>query len=181
GVDVLTRAADAGSLAEYDAVVVATGARPRELALPGAEHAVHALDGGAASAVVVGGGFVGTETALRLAEDGAHVTLVEAGDELMRGDVITDRITYGERLEAAGVHVLTGTAVVAVRDGGVTLADGRELSAERVVAAVGRSSERGLADDLLRAGVEVHVIGDAASPGRIHDAVHSAYSLARRL
>jgi 2,4-dienoyl-CoA reductase (NADPH2) len=109
------------------------------------------------------------------------VTLVEAGDELMRGDVITDRITYGERLGASGVRVLLGSTVVAVRRDGVTLADGRELETQRVVAAVGRVSNRSLADEARAAGVDVHVVGDALRPGRIHDAVHGAYALARRL
>jgi 2,4-dienoyl-CoA reductase-like NADH-dependent reductase (Old Yellow Enzyme family) len=183
GIAVRAEAATGSALRDggYDAVVVATGARPRALEVPGAaQHAV-AADGAVASAIVVGGGFVGAETALRLAEAGAAVTLVEAGDELMRGDVITDRITYGERLGASGVRVLLGSTVVAVRRDGVTLADGRELETQRVVAAVGRVSNRSLADEARAAGVDVHVVGDALRPGRIHDAVHGAYALARRL
>ena len=111
----------------------------------------------------------------------SSVTLVEAELELMRGDVITDRISYLERLQTQGVQVLTGSRVVGLRGGGVVLEDGRELAAERIVAAVGRVSERGDAEALRAVGIAVHVVGDALRPGRIHDAVHSAYLTARRL
>ena len=187
GVKVRAEAATPATVREggYDAVVVATGARPRPLSVRGAaEHPAvdaPALHGSVSSVIVVGGGSIGTETALRLAEAGASVTLVEADEELMRGDVITDRITFGERLQTQGVQVLTGSRVVALYGGGVVLEDGRELAAERVVAAVGRVSERGDADALRAAGIDVHVVGDALRPGRIHDAVHSAYLTARRL
>ena len=181
GVAVLVQDADADVIRDggYDAVVVATGGRPK--ALTGAECAP-VLDGAVTSAIVVGGGFTGSETALRLAEAGASVTLVEAEDELMRGDVITDRITYGERLEKAGVHLLTGSPAVALRDGVVALADGRELEAEGIVVAIGRIPDPELADELRPGGdLEVCLVGDAARTGRIHDAVHSAYATARRL
>jgi 2,4-dienoyl-CoA reductase-like NADH-dependent reductase (Old Yellow Enzyme family)/thioredoxin reductase len=187
GVEVRVEAATPAAVREggYDAVVVATGARARPLSVGGAaEHQVvdaPALDGPVSSVIVVGGGSIGTETALRLADAGASVTLVEAERELMRGDVITDRITYGERLQTQGVQVLTGSRVVGLHGGGVVLEDGRELAAERIVAAVGRVSERGDADAQRAAGIAAHVVGDALRPGRIHDAVHSAYLTARRL
>jgi len=38
-----------------------------------------------------------------------------------------------------------------------------------------------LADELRAAGVEVHVVGDAAEVGYIEGAIHSAWSLARKL
>jgi 2,4-dienoyl-CoA reductase-like NADH-dependent reductase (Old Yellow Enzyme family)/thioredoxin reductase len=178
GVAVLVQDADATTIRDggYDAVVVATGGRPKSLS--GAEAAP--VRGAVTNAIVVGGGFTGSETALRLAEAGASVTLVEAEDELMRGDVITDRITYGERLQAAGVEFLTGVPAAAIRDGTVVLSDGRELAADQVVVAVGRTPDSSLADE-LRGDHEVHVIGDAARTGRLHDAVHSAYLAARRL
>jgi 2,4-dienoyl-CoA reductase-like NADH-dependent reductase (Old Yellow Enzyme family)/thioredoxin reductase len=178
--------------ARFDVVVVATGACPKALPIPGAERAVHAValphDTRGVSGpriVVIGGGFTGSETTLRLAEAGAEVTLVEAGPELMRGDIVQDRLAYAARLAEAGARVLTNSRAVRVTEAGVlvegTATDG-ELPADRVIVAVGYEPDRTLADDLqARAGLPVLVIGDAVAPGRVHDAIHQAYRVGRLL
>jgi 2,4-dienoyl-CoA reductase-like NADH-dependent reductase (Old Yellow Enzyme family)/thioredoxin reductase len=172
----------------YDTVVIASGGRPRPLGLPGEHDAalVPALEalGLSGRVVVVGGGLTGTETALVLAGAGAGVTLVEAGAEIMRGDPITDRITYGMRLAEEGVTVLTSSPVVGLPSAGVVVEAkrGREdLPADHVVVAAGRDPDPALAEELREAGREIHVIGDAAASGRIHDAVHAAFLTARTI
>src|SRR5215813_415893 len=80
---------ESGAAIEYDALVVATGLRPRRLAVPGPEHGRHvlrtvedclslraALEPGS-RAVVVGGGFIGCEVAGTLRSLGHDVTVVE--------------------------------------------------------------------------------------------------------
>jgi pyruvate/2-oxoglutarate dehydrogenase complex dihydrolipoamide dehydrogenase (E3) component len=178
GVRVVEAEASADDVRDFDVVVVATGAESRRLG--DAELAVETehADG---DVLIVGGGWTGVETALVLSADGASsVTLVEAGAELMRGDVLTDRITYLPRLEEQGVRVLTDTRVDEVTDAGVQ-AGGEELHADRVLVAVGAEPRATFADELRQAGVEVHVIGDAVAPRRILDAVHEAYAVARSL
>jgi NADPH-dependent 2,4-dienoyl-CoA reductase/sulfur reductase-like enzyme len=80
---------------EYERLVLATGASPRRLGVAG-EHldgvhafrtladarAVRAAAETTASAVVVGAGFIGMETAASLRRRGLEVTLVEPGDSL---------------------------------------------------------------------------------------------------
>jgi 3-phenylpropionate/trans-cinnamate dioxygenase ferredoxin reductase component len=86
---------DGGAL-EYDALLLATGARPRMLALPGAELAgIHTLRTVAdvdrlrgdmipgRRAVVVGGGYIGLEVAATCREAGLEVTVLEAADRVM--------------------------------------------------------------------------------------------------
>jgi 2,4-dienoyl-CoA reductase-like NADH-dependent reductase (Old Yellow Enzyme family)/thioredoxin reductase len=164
----------------FDAVLVATGARARPLAVPGAEsssivHALEAEDAPDERVVIVGGGFTGAETALRLREAGSsEVTIVEAEHELMRGDPMSDRITYGMRLTEKGITVLTSAPAVEIRERTVVTGD-RELPADRVVVAVGYDAAPDLAVDLRSRGAPVTAIGDAVRPGKIHDAVHAAY------
>ncbi|HEX6725132.1 MAG TPA: FAD-dependent oxidoreductase, partial [Gaiella sp.] len=85
-----------GERVPYGTLVVATGARPRRLPVPGADlvgvhtyrtladaEAVSAAADEAHSAIVIGGSFVGAETAASLRARGLEVTLVEMGDTLM--------------------------------------------------------------------------------------------------
>ena len=73
----------------YDAVIIAAGSRPKVFSLgddervyPAAQVLTGEKDCGDTT-VVVGGGLVGCETALWLAEQGKNVTIVEALDRLM--------------------------------------------------------------------------------------------------
>jgi 3-phenylpropionate/trans-cinnamate dioxygenase ferredoxin reductase subunit len=85
-----------GERLPYGTLVVATGARPRPLPVPGADRVgvhtyrtladaetVSAAAAEAHSAIVVGGSFIGAETAASLRARGLDVTLVEMGDTLM--------------------------------------------------------------------------------------------------
>lgn len=85
-----------GSSVEYDALLLATGSRPRHLPLPGAELAgVHYLRNVAdvdrlrgelapgRRGVIVGGGYIGLEVAATCRELGVAVTVLEAADRVM--------------------------------------------------------------------------------------------------
>jgi 3-phenylpropionate/trans-cinnamate dioxygenase ferredoxin reductase component len=84
-----------GDAVAYGRLVIASGSLPRELGVPGEQldgmHAYRTLDDAAAvrdaaastpSALVVGAGFIGMETAASLRARGLGVTLVEPGDQL---------------------------------------------------------------------------------------------------
>jgi 2,4-dienoyl-CoA reductase-like NADH-dependent reductase (Old Yellow Enzyme family)/thioredoxin reductase len=198
GVEVRAEAADAAALTSgFDEVVIATGAPQRAFAGEVAGGALALLPGDVTACreelsgrhvVVVGGGFQGCETALRLAElPGTSVTLVERGERLLRGDEVTyDVLMLPDRLAQAGVEVRTGWEAVAVADEGVRVrtADGVEelLAAGAAVLALGREQAgTGLADEVRAGGVPVSVIGSATRPGRVYDALHSAFFTARRV
>jgi 3-phenylpropionate/trans-cinnamate dioxygenase ferredoxin reductase subunit len=85
-----------GSSVAYDALLIATGGRPRLLPLPGAELAgVHYLRSVAdvdrlraemssgRRGVIIGGGYIGLEVAATCREVGVEVTVLEAADRLM--------------------------------------------------------------------------------------------------
>jgi 2,4-dienoyl-CoA reductase-like NADH-dependent reductase (Old Yellow Enzyme family)/thioredoxin reductase len=165
-----------------DVLVVALGALPLSLPIPGAglPHVVQALDvlmdraEVRGSAVVIGGGTVGCETALFLAERGIKVTVLEAGPYVaggiprLLGKMI--KAHMGER----GIRVETRRPVTEIRRTGVIYEeeDGREVvvPGDWVVLAVGWRSKDGLVHDLKQCGAPVHIIGDCLNPRRAIDA-----------
>ncbi|MBN0040489.1 FAD-dependent oxidoreductase [Cellulosimicrobium cellulans] len=88
--------------------------------------------------VVVGAGWIGAELSGVAAGAGARVTVVEAADAPLRrqlGPVVGAHLAPW--YAAVGADLVTGAAVAEVRPDGVRLADGRELQADVVLAAVG--------------------------------------------
>ncbi|MBX5475061.1 MAG: FAD-dependent oxidoreductase [Thermoleophilia bacterium] len=142
---------DRGEEYAWEKLLLATGARPREI--PGAEGVVYfrtlddyrfvrerAVEG--ARFVVIGGGFIGSELAAALHDAGCRVTMVfpepGIGHRLFPADLsafVTD--SYRER----GVEVLAGETVSGVEargDGAVVrTGSGRALEADGVVAGLG--------------------------------------------
>lgn len=134
--------------------------------------------------VVAGGGTVGCETALFLAEQGKKVTVVEMMDELAvdmepitRFDLLTNCMPKAE------IKTLTRLTIIKITDDGVTAVDswGKStfLPADNVVIAIGtkpleRLSEK--LDDIVR---EVYVIGDSVKSRKILDAVYEGARVAR--
>ncbi|HEX5367751.1 MAG TPA: FAD-dependent oxidoreductase [Acidimicrobiales bacterium] len=139
----------------YDGLVIATGARPRQLPGTTALAGVHtlrtlddalavraALDAGARRVVVVGAGFIGAEVAATCRTAGCEVTILEAlpvplgralGEEM--GAVL------GELHRDHGVDLRLGVGVAAFEGGDrvthVRLADDTLVDADVVVVGIG--------------------------------------------
>ena len=177
----------------YDVVVIATGSKPIKLNIPGADspivrEAIEILHGGkdiGKKVVVVGGGLVGSETAIELSEQGKDVTIVEMLDNIMNDCAVTDKIVYGERIAADKIDVCTGMKLMEVNGKSVTVSDKsgktREIEADTVIMAVGFKPQHELYDRLCDTGMEVYSIGDCVAPGKIYDAIHTAYKTARNI
>ena len=155
----------------YGTLVVATGARPRLLPIPGADlvgvHTYRTLADAetvtraadeAHSAIVIGGSFIGSETAASLRMRGLDVTLVEAGETLMpqlrAPDLSTELL---ELYRAEGVDVLLGTQLEELTGNGRLLtgartSDGRTLEGYLAIVGIGVVPNVELAE---RAGAEV--------------------------
>ncbi len=135
----------------YDHLVFATGARPRPLPIPGAEHVLNLrsvadadaikakLDGQIGlDVVVIGGGFIGLEFAAVVRKLRHEVTVVETQPQVMQRAVSQETAKHlTNRHRSEGVQILTGTGVAAVREGIVELTDGTVLVADLVVAGIG--------------------------------------------
>ncbi len=94
-----------GRALRYDKLLLATGSRPRRLAVPGAELAgvhhvrtiadIDALDAGlppGARVVVIGGGYIGLEMASVARQRGFAVTVLEAADRVL-GRVVCEQVS----------------------------------------------------------------------------------------
>ncbi len=182
-----TITAESPELDGVDDVIVATGAAPVvPLSIPGIERSVDVVDAHLDRALVghrvavAGGGLSGVDLALELAEDGHEVTVVEMSEAVAPDLLIINKITLLRRLEAAGVRLLTGHAVVRVTDTGLVAEgpDGTvEVEADTVVSAFGVRAARGLADS-LESRVKVHPVGDCVHPAKVAEAVNAGFEAA---
>ena len=174
-----------------DAVVLATGASPVMLDVPGLQDAVtgnEVLAGKADTGervLVIGGGLVGIEVAEYLATRGKRVTIVELLDDIARDmEMITRKMTM-KRLANLPVEIRTGTAITQFADAMATVRteQGSESIGpfDSVVMAVGIRPNRELHEPLSKSGIEMHVVGDALEAGQIMGAVRSAWRVARSL
>jgi pyruvate/2-oxoglutarate dehydrogenase complex dihydrolipoamide dehydrogenase (E3) component len=95
------------------------------------------------SLIVLGGGVVGVEMADAWASLGTRVSVVEAAERLIAREEPTASQELAQALGEAGVDVRLGSPVTAARRAGdritVTLQDGDELEAQRLLVAVGRT------------------------------------------
>jgi 2-enoate reductase len=174
-----------------DVVIVATGSAPLLPDIPGTERdnvatAQDVLSGAqvGATVVVIGGGLVGCETADYLAQQGKDVTIVEMLRHTARDVSPGARYFLRRRLRERNVKILTSTPVKAITDVGVVVSsDGEERTLEPVDTVVLATGARSVNDlEAVKELVpEVYVIGDAASPGKMLQAVQQAAEVARGL
>jgi pyruvate/2-oxoglutarate dehydrogenase complex dihydrolipoamide dehydrogenase (E3) component len=98
--------------------------------------------------LVLGGGAIGAEMAQAFKRLGAEVTVVEAAERLLAREEPFAGADVQAAFEAEGITVLTGAKLVAAErhgDGivGATLEDGRELTGDEILVAVGRRPSTG--------------------------------------
>lgn len=157
---------DDGRRVGYGALLLATGAEPRRLPLPGADSAhVHYLRSledsraiisalsGTDRAVVVGAGFIGLEVAASLRHRGLGVTVV-APEEIPLAHAVGEavgRFVAGLHSEH-GVDLRLGRGLAEIGPDQVVLDDGTTIACQLVVVGVGVAPRTGLAE---AAGLEV--------------------------
>jgi 3-phenylpropionate/trans-cinnamate dioxygenase ferredoxin reductase subunit len=189
----------------FDGLVLATGAAPRTLDVPGAElegivtlrsvgdaDRIRARAAESQSVVVVGGGWIGSEVAASLRQLGANVTLVMPGRaplERVLGPVVAG--VYRQVHEDHGVRLVTQTSVTGFvgsrRVSAVTTSEGDPIAADLVVVGIGATPRTELAAHAGLAvtnGVAVDAQLETAVPGifaagDVADAWHPRYD--RRL
>lgn len=177
-----------------DFVVVATGANPVVIPVPGYEKpnvstAVPVLLKQRAvgqRVVVVGGGEVGCELSTELYMQGKDVTMVEILPEIL---LTTDHFVANDQnirylVEHSGVNIMTGTKLTEVLDDGVIMEIGGEkkrIGCDSVVFAAGFRPDHSLYRAIKDAGFEVVQIGDNIKPGKVIDAIHQGYHTIRVL
>jgi NAD(P)H dehydrogenase (quinone) len=137
-----------GTLVEADTVLVATGARPRELpdARPDGERILswtqlYELEELPARLVVVGSGVTGAEFASAYHALGSDVVLVSSRDRVLPGEDADAAEVLEQVFRRGGMEVLSRSRAQMVKRVGdgvvVTLADGRTVEGSHCLMAVG--------------------------------------------
>jgi 3-phenylpropionate/trans-cinnamate dioxygenase ferredoxin reductase subunit len=140
----------------YGTLIWAAGGEPRRLGCPGHDLAgIHTIRTRAdvdalkadltphARVLVVGGGYIGLESAAALSKLGHQVTVLEAMDRVLArvaGPALS--AFYEAEHRAHGVTIETGAQVTAIigqngRATGAMLADGRQLLADVIIVGIG--------------------------------------------
>jgi 3-phenylpropionate/trans-cinnamate dioxygenase ferredoxin reductase component len=139
----------------FNKLIIATGARPRTLEIPGAKllnlHYLRSLDDSKAiqrsgenvkHAVVIGGGFIGMEVAAVLSQKGIEVTMILSDDRIWKRLFSPQMSSFFEGYYTSrGVRFAKNATVAELRGNetvsSVLLADGQPIACDMVVAGIG--------------------------------------------
>lgn len=161
----------AGDRLRYDKLLLATGASPRRLNIPGADHGavayLRSIDDSErikaalqpdARIAIIGGGWIGLEVAAAARAAGAHVTVLEgAALPLLRVLGPEVATVFADLHRAHGVDLRTEISVTGIETGAdgaavVRLGNGDGVEADLVVVGVGIAPNTAVAEE---AGLEV--------------------------
>jgi NADPH-dependent 2,4-dienoyl-CoA reductase/sulfur reductase-like enzyme len=144
-----------GEAVRWSRLVIATGARPRRLPVRGADlpgvhvyrtiadaESVRSAAGSAGRAVVIGGGFIGMETAASLRRRGLEVTQIDRSQRLFAALGAPEVSASLERLyRERGVEIVLEDAVAEFRGNGtlsgVVTQEGRTIEADLAIVGIG--------------------------------------------
>lgn len=179
----------------FDAVIVAAGATALGLEdvhgithpkVTGASQVLHGKAKLGQKIAVIGGGVVGAEVGLFLAEQGKKVVFVEMLDTFMNNITFDEKLVYEERFKNLDVSIQIGKRLESVSDKGITVVDRygarTTISADTVVLAAGFKPKRDLIDSLREVPkLQVFEVGDCVRPRKIFDAIHDGHLAAKLL
>jgi 2,4-dienoyl-CoA reductase-like NADH-dependent reductase (Old Yellow Enzyme family)/thioredoxin reductase len=173
-----------------DVVIVATGSEPAIPDIPGVdkpnvlvaqELLACRMHRAGQRFAIVGGGMLGLETAECLAVQGNAVTVLKRYETIGRGIEPLYRDYLLRQLKEHGVEIVTCVKVEAIHADGVLVRDDaggeRVVPAEWVVLARGAKPSNELAQEIQD--LAPIVIGDAAQPRKIINAIEEGYLAAR--
>lgn len=144
----------------YDRLIIATGARPRILEVPGGERAIplrniedvdrvkaNMDESSEKTAVIVGSGFIGIEVAENLHEANYKIHLVNSSKQVMGTFDPEIAEPLQKAIDNAGIQMHLGVTVKEVTATSVVLTDGQVLPAALVINAAGITPEVTLAKE----------------------------------
>lgn len=160
-------------LLSYDKLILSPGAAPIRPQIPGIERALSLrsvedtqkifsqVATKPASAVVIGGGFIGVEVAENLVHRGIKTSIVEAASQLLAP--LDPEMAYlvNKEMVTNGVDLYLGLSASQITEREVCLSDGQCIAAELVILAIGVKPETSLASDAgLKIGVKGGIVVD---------------------
>ena len=178
------------SALDADIVVIATGAHPRTLRVPGAERAITAqafLEGQSVvgdKVVIIGGGLTGCEIAYELALQGKHPSLVEMTPHLVgaKGICMANSTMLRELLRYHKVPSYLGATCEEITEDSVVIntAEGKKtIPADSVILSVGYVPDDRFAS--LRQSNKIYFVGDCDKVGNLKTVIKQAYELVQKI
>lgn len=178
---------------DYDAVIVATGSTPKVISL-GEDLKVYTAadvltgkEEPGEDVTVIGGGLVGCETALWLAQNGKKVTIVEALDQLLsvngplchaNGEMLERLIPYNN------IDVITSAKASGYKDGVLSIdvnGEEKNVKSDSVILSIGYKPENKLYEALKLEVPELYELGDARQVANIMYAIWDAFEVASHI
>ncbi|GAA0180126.1 FAD-dependent oxidoreductase [Clostridium sediminicola] len=176
-----------------DVIITATGSSPKKITINGSQETVTAdqvlLEKVSVgnNVVVVGGGLVGCETALWLAQQGKKVAVVELLPEILGGHDALPHMNHDMLVDLLKFHhvdIYKSASVVNSKEGSVQVQQNDknfDLLADTVITSVGYTENDSLYNEIKDCDVHVHNIGDSRKVHNIMYSIWNAYELARNL
>lgn len=177
-----------------DAVFIAVGSSAIVPPISGIENAVPALDVYKPGCdlkqriIMIGGGMVGCDTAVYLAEKGHTVTIVEMQDRVALEMSCMQFTSVADKLDELGVTCLTQTKCLSIAPNAVkALAPNGEellLECDEVIFSLGMRANAATVEQIkqmIPTDVSIRVVGDCTRAARAGDASRAAYLAAIEL
>ena len=173
-----------------DAIIVAAGSEPLVPPIPGLREAKNMIvaedyhlrkDEIGETAIVLGGGLVGCELAVCLADEGKKVHVVEMRDQLCPDANVRYRPMLMKKMDECGIQIHTGCKCEEVNESGVICsADGQkiEIAGDTVLCGLGLKPNTSVVDELRDIAPQFASIGNCVKPDTITFAVYQGYHAA---
>ena len=173
---------------DADEIIIATGAAPNRLPVPGAERGIEAVDfllgkkPAGEKPLIVGGGLTGCEIAYELFLQGKRPTIVEMQNDLIVSDKVclANSSFLRDFFSANQVPVYLETRIAEIGENSVTAVDRNgkifTLETDSVILSVGYHPA-----PMVRKGRRIHIVGDAYRVGSLRTVIWRAWDVAMKL
>ena len=172
---------------EADEIVIATGATPKRLRLPGSEKCITAVDYLSGKEVknnvlIVGGGLTGCEIAYDLFLKGKKPMIVESLNDLMTtsGLCLANSSYLKDFFKANKIPIYLESKLLQIGDGFVLISDkdgkSQKLKVDNIITAIGY-----IPNPLVEKGKNIHLVGDALKIGNLRTVVWRAWEVAEKI
>ena len=178
---------------QADVIVMATGSTPRDVQFNGTQISYPAKDvllgevSVGENVVVVGGGLVGCETALWLAQKGKKVTITEIAPYILGGHgklPHMNQFMLEDLLKYHNIDIYTNASIIETTANSVQLKTGDNdvtLPCDTLITSVGYVKNDGLYETLKELDIPVYNVGDSSQVKNVMYAIWNAYEISRNL
>lgn len=128
--------------------------------------------------VIIGGGLVGCETAIMLANKGKKVTIIEMAQKILPEPIfIQNLMMLNQLLQNSNISTKPSSKLISINDGSITVENNgknEEIKCDNVILAMGFAPNNGIYNS-LKDKIDIINVGDSIRARKVLNAVHEAY------